>query len=112
MIGRTVVIAEQTRAEVIGGMLAAGLGATRGQRTLDQLGRTPTVSVDDDLAETCGRLYADCKRIGHALHHKDHTGDRWVAATAIHLDVPLLANDGIYRNTPGLRLLEDENTDD
>jgi predicted nucleic acid-binding protein len=107
LTGRTIVISEQTRAEVIGGLLDAGIGDARSQAAIGQLDRTATVPVDDALADTCARLYADCKRIGHALHAKDHTGDRWVAATAIHLDVPLLAVDGIYRNVPGLRLLDD-----
>lgn len=31
---------------------------------------------------------------------------------AIFLGAPLLSNDGIYRNAPGLRLLTDENTRD
>jgi len=111
LTGRAIVVSEQTRAEVIGGLLDAGIGRGRAQVALDQLSRTATVPVDDALADTCGRLYAECKRIGHALHAKDHTGDRWVAATAIHLDVPLLAVDGIYRNVPGLRLLEEEASD-
>jgi predicted nucleic acid-binding protein len=109
LLGRTVVIAEQTRAEVIGGLLSAGLGPTRAQRTLDQLANTQTVPVDNDLARVCGELYAACRAIGHALHAKDHTGDRWVAATAIHTGLPLLANDGIYRGVPGLvRLSADQ----
>jgi hypothetical protein len=42
------------------------------------------------------------------LHAKEHTGDRWIAATAIRWEIPLLAGDGIYRHAPGLRLLDDE----
>lgn len=34
-------------------------------------------------------------------------GDAWVAATAIAHDLPLLAGDRIYRDVPGLSLLED-----
>ncbi len=77
-----------------------------------QLDDTATIPVTRELADTCARLSAEASRIGHGLQAKHHTGDRWIAATAIHLDVPLLTNDGIYRDTPGLRLLEDENTGD
>ncbi|MDQ6838867.1 MAG: hypothetical protein M3137_11180 [Actinomycetota bacterium] len=41
---------------------------------------------------------------GHALGDKIHDGDRWIAATAIHLDVPLVAHDRIFKGAPGLRM--------
>ncbi|MDK3255196.1 PIN domain-containing protein [Blastococcus capsensis] len=106
LTGRTIVISEQTRAEVIGGLLDAGMGPARARAAIDQLNRTATVPVDDALADTCAQVYANCKRIGHPLHAKDHTGDRWIAATAIHTGLPLLSNDGIFRDVPGLVLLE------
>lgn len=46
----------------------------------------------------------DCWRIGHALAQKEHDADRWVAATAIRLGIPPVANDGIYDNVPGLQV--------
>lgn len=49
--------------------------------------------------------------MGHALHAKDHTGDRWIAATAIRWGLPLLSGDGIYRRAPGLNLLVEEISD-
>ncbi len=102
----------QTRAEVIRGVIQRELGEVRRTRILRQLDDTVTIPVTRELADTWARLAAELTTIGHGLQSKHHTGDRWVAATAIHLGVPLLANDRIYRNTPGLRLLEDENTDD
>lgn len=50
-------------------------------------------------------LLVDCKQIGHALCQKIHTADRWVAATALALDRPLVSLDAIYRDVPGLTLI-------
>jgi predicted nucleic acid-binding protein len=33
-----------------------------------------------------------------------HTADRWIAATAIRLGVPLVSNDKIFREVPNLDL--------
>jgi predicted nucleic acid-binding protein len=35
---------------------------------------------------------------------KEHDADRWVAATALRLDIPLVSNDAIFENVPGLHL--------
>jgi hypothetical protein len=34
---------------------------------------------------------------GHGLAQKDHEADRWIAATAIWLKVPLVAHDAIFK---------------
>jgi predicted nucleic acid-binding protein len=39
------------------------------------------------------------------LGQKDHEADRWVAATAIWLQVPLEAHDRIFANVENLELL-------
>jgi len=39
------------------------------------------------------------------LGQKEHEADRWVAATAIWLDVALVAHDAIFANVEGLNLL-------
>jgi len=44
------------------------------------------------------------ERIGHALSQRDHDADRWVAATALRLGIPLVSNDGIFKNVPRLAL--------
>jgi hypothetical protein len=46
-----------------------------------------------------------CVRAGHALGQKDHEADRWVAATAMWLGVPVVAHDAIFANVEGLNLL-------
>ena len=35
---------------------------------------------------------------------KAHIADRWIAATAIRLGIPLVSNNGIFRGAPGLTL--------
>jgi hypothetical protein len=46
-----------------------------------------------------------CAKAGHGLGGKDHEADRWVAASAIWLDVPLVAHDAIFANAKDLTLL-------
>ena len=59
-----------------------------------------------DVVEAYVQLTVDLKTSGHALQQKQHTGDRWVAATAIAIGAPLFSADGIYRGAPGLVLLD------
>jgi hypothetical protein len=46
-----------------------------------------------------------CAVTGHGLGGKDHEADRWVAASAIWLDIPLVAHDAIFANVKDLTLL-------
>ena len=43
-----------------------------------------------------------CTRIGHALSQRDHDADRWIAATALRLGIPLVSNDRV--KAPGIRV--------
>ncbi|MGH3565222.1 MAG: hypothetical protein ACRDRH_04160 [Pseudonocardia sp.] len=61
--------------------------------------------VTDDVVAAYVDLSVACRSAGHALHQKVHVADRWVAATAIALDRPLLSLDGVFAAAPGLRLL-------
>lgn len=105
LVGRSVVIATQTRAEVLTGLALGDLGTARATAIEQQLDRTRTVPVTEDVIRAFAEFTAACRRRATGLHDKKHTGDRWVAATAIAIGAPLLAIDGIYRNAPGLRLL-------
>jgi tRNA(fMet)-specific endonuclease VapC len=58
-----------------------------------------------DLTGTYAALRAWCVKNGHGLGQKEHEADRWVAATAIWLDVPLVAHDAIFADVGGLNLL-------
>ena len=105
LTGRRVLISFQTRAEVRAGARSSQWGEGRILKTRAILDRTPTIRADDEVIEAYATLRAECRRIGHALHAKEHTGDRWIAACAISKSVDLLAGDGIYRNAPGVSLL-------
>lgn len=105
LTGRPVVISFQTRAEILQGALAANWGAARSAQLRAVLDRTPTVGVDDRVIDAHAELFAACRRRGHPLQNKLHTGDRWVAACAVAKALPLLAADGIYRDAPDLELV-------
>lgn len=36
------------------------------------------------------------------MGQKGHDGDRWIAATAVRLEVPLVTHDAIFRAEPGV----------
>ncbi|WP_454859981.1 PIN domain-containing protein [Promicromonospora soli] len=100
--GMTVVISTQSRAEVLSGLATSDFGERRREAIVAQLNATPTVPVTEDVVVAYADLTGDCRRAGHALQQKQHTGDRWVAATAIATGIPLLAGDAIYEGAPGV----------
>lgn len=109
MAGKEVVIAQQTRAEVLYGMRLSTWSATRKNRVLVQLDATPTIPIDEDVIEAWVLLRTNCRalRPPHPLHDsQQHGGDQWIAATAISLDAPLLSADRGFTGAPGLTLLD------
>lgn len=104
--GAHVLISFQTRAEVLTGVRAGNWGSIRAADAVAKLDAAPTIPADIDVIEAFATLGAECKKAGHALWAKEHTGDRWVAACAIAKNVPLLARDGIYADVPGLQILD------
>ncbi len=79
-----------------------GWGEIRMRELEARIGAAETVHTGPDLILTYARLRAECERLGHALAQRDHDADRWVAATALRLGIPLVSNDGIFDNAPGL----------
>lgn len=64
-------------------------------RRLERRIAAANVSQPDNLTITrCARLREDCRKLGHPLAAKVHDGDRWIAATALRLGVPLVSDDG------------------
>jgi predicted nucleic acid-binding protein len=63
------------------------------------------VQPDDVMMPLCAELRSRCQQAGHALGERLHDGDRWIAATAIRLDVPLVSHDQLFNGAPGLRLI-------
>jgi len=108
LAGMQVLISFQTRAEVLAGLRTGNWGDARLRAALAKLDASPTIPADRDVVDAYAELTSQCKRAGHALHAlhaKIHTADRWVAASAVAKDLPLLSGDGIYRGAPGLTLL-------
>lgn len=103
--GRAVALSFVTVAELHFGALHAGWGANRRTRLAYELGRTGIVWPGPQLVEVYAELRVWCASAGHGLSQKEHEADRWVAAAALYLKVPLVAHDAIFRGVDGLELL-------
>lgn len=102
LLGRSVAIAVQTRAEVLAGIEMSGWGDRRREPVVAQLDATVTVPVDTRVIGAWVHLTASCRAAGHPLHEKLHASDRWIGATAIAHGLPLLSGDRIFREAPGV----------
>ena len=102
--GRPAIISFQTVAELLYGALRANWGAVRTRRLEHAIESAEIVHTGPELVAICARLRYDCQSIGHALADPAHAADRWIAATAIRLRVPLVSNDQIFRDAPKLKL--------
>lgn len=103
--GRPAVISFVTVAELEYGARLAGWGPDRLRRLEYEIGRAQIVWPGPHLTDVYATLRAWCVRTGHGLGQKEHEADRWVAATAVWLQVPLVAHDGIFANVKNLELL-------
>ena len=45
-----------------------------------------------------------CRRVGHPLADRIHANDLWIAASAIHIDAPVVTADTVFLGAPGLML--------
>ena len=57
-----------------------------------------------DLIATYAHLRVECQRARYALAPREHDADRWIAATAVRLGIPLVSNDHVCEKVPGLVL--------
>lgn len=102
--GRPAFIAFQTAAELRYGAIRRGWGEARTLKLEAKIQRVEVVHSGPELVAIYARLRADCEAAGHALGQKEHTADRWIAAVAIRLAIPLVSNDCIFARAPGLIL--------
>jgi predicted nucleic acid-binding protein len=102
--GRPALISFQTAAELRYGALLRRWGDARTRKLVARIGEAEIVHSGPELVLTYAQLRVECERIGHALHQHDHDADRWIAATALRLGIPLVSNDGIFKDVPGLIL--------
>lgn len=105
LVGNRVLLTVQTVAELRYGALAAGWGSKRAERLDRAIEVVDIVPIDAELVERVAQLRYECRTIAHPLHERIHTHDLWIAATAIHLIVPLLSADSIFEDVPGLDLV-------
>jgi len=103
--GRPALISFITVAELRYGASLAGLGPGRLARLDRELARVDTVWPGPYLTGTYVAMRTWCAKTGHGLGAKDHEADRWVAASAIWLEIHLVAHDAIFANVKGLTLL-------
>lgn len=101
--GRPAIVSYVTVAELRFGATLAGWGIRRLQRLDELLARVETVCPN--LTEVYVALRVWCVQMGHGLGQKEHEADRWVAATALWLGVPLVSHDAIFDAVTGLELL-------
>ena len=96
-------ISFQTAAEVRYGALRPRWGESRILKLEARPGHVELVHSGLELIQVYARLRAACADAGYPLAQREHNADRWVAATALRLGVPLVSNDGILRGVPGPR---------
>jgi tRNA(fMet)-specific endonuclease VapC len=102
--GRLAFISFQTAAEIRYGALLRGWGRARLITLESKLAHVEVVHSGPELVVVHAQLRVDCRMAGHALADQAHNADRWIAATAIRLGLPLVSNDGIFRGVSGLEL--------
>jgi len=102
--GRPAFISFQTVAELSYGARLARWGDARTARLRMLIASAETVWPGPALVDVYAQLRVECVRAGHALGQRVHDADRWIAATAIQLGVPLIAHDAVFKEAPGLVL--------
>ena len=107
LIGRRVVIAYQTVAELRYGALRRNWGPSAIQAMDERLRAATIATVDERTAAAYAELKDTAVRAGHGLGQKVHDGDRWIAATAVRYSIPLVSHDGIFKEVSGLDLLSE-----
>ena len=103
--GREAHISFVTEAEMRFGARWARWGEARLVRMEAVLASADVIVPGPELIEAYVRLRHQCVSIGHGLAQKDHEADRWVAATALWMGLPLVAHDRIFIDVAGLELL-------
>jgi predicted nucleic acid-binding protein len=105
LTGARLVISFQTVAELRYGALSSHWGARRTAEMEARIRLAVTIPPHDDLATEWARLRDECRRHGHGLQDKKHSGDLWIAATARLLGLTLVSHDRVHLGTPGLTVI-------
>ncbi len=105
VVGRPAFISFQTVAELRYGAFLRDWGTARLLKLESKIASAEVVHSGPELIDAYSRLRVECRRSGHALSQREHDADRWIAATAVRLGIPLVSDDAIFRNVPRLDLL-------
>ena len=105
MAGNQVFLAAVTVSELRYGALVAHWGDARRARLEQSIQAATVVPVTDQLLTRAAELRFACRRAGHPLASRAHANDLWIAASAIHVGASLLTADGVFAETPELRLV-------
>jgi tRNA(fMet)-specific endonuclease VapC len=100
--GRVTLVSFVTVTELRYGASKAGWGELRRRGLERDLDRFTVVQPDDEMMQVCAALRVRCERDGHGLGRKIHEADRWIAATALRLRIPLVSDDNIFVGVDGL----------
>ncbi len=104
LVGSRVLLATQSVAELRYGALVAGWGDPRNLRLEIAIAAARVIPVTEALVDEVARLRFECRKKGHPLQSEAHTADLWIAATARHVNTPLLTADHLFDGVPGLHL--------
>lgn len=105
LVGHVGLLAFPSVAELYFGARKDGWGPARLERLRADLAVYDILLPTDALLRLCGELRAEAHRTGHPLGHPLHGSDLWIAACAIHYEVPLVTGNGRhYAGLPGLEV--------
>lgn len=102
LVGHQLNLAVQTVAELRFGALKAGWGDARRSRLETAIASATVIPVSDSLLATVAQLRLECEQVGHPLAAAAHHADLWIAATAVHIEAPLVTADAVFDAAPRL----------
>ena len=91
-----------TVAELEYGATTAGWGERKLAELRAHVAGARVVWPGRGLLDTYVRLRAACRAAGHGLGERAHEADRWIGATALFLNIPLVTDDRVFFDAPGL----------
>ncbi len=105
LAGRTVVIAVQTAVELRAWPLLRSWGLKSTAALEAQIASVSIIPVNDRVQSAYVDLTVWAKKNGHGIYAKNHSADRWIAASAMSYALELASTDAIFKGIQGLARL-------